>query len=132
MNKNKYGLRLIILEVRINPKKIKVSSCFSFIRNYIGEKRKWAFTLLVTELQMAEHTGLSSLVFHYSKRVENVISNLQTPLGLPNGSPALASSPLASTLLRGLGFWPFRLGLRAFWAAQGDCISIRNSYMAEP
>jgi len=53
---------------------------------------------------MAEHTGLSSLVFHYSKRVENVISNLQTPLGLPNGSPALASSPLASTLLRGLGF----------------------------
>jgi hypothetical protein len=40
LNKNKYGLRLIILEVRINPKKIKVSSFFSFIRNYIGEKRK--------------------------------------------------------------------------------------------
>jgi len=27
---------------------------------------------------------------------------------------------------------PFRLGLRAFSAAQGDCISIRHSYMAEP
>jgi len=27
---------------------------------------------------------------------------------------------------------PFRLGLRAFSAAQGDCISIRHSYMEEP